>query len=122
MSTLVHVPEWVLGDIKRDYSIGDHVHWPVSPLHREDVHEEYGIFPSVSTKYEWDPFLEEEPDTLSGTVIHIQAMALRYDTHGHPKPNSMTTWPVRTTETNQDGNPSPNAFIFEIEPRPNTAP
>jgi hypothetical protein len=117
MSTPVYVPEWVLGDIKRDYRIGDHVDWPVSHLDRQDVHEEYGVFGSVAMKYEW----EEEAGTLSGTVIRIQAMALKYDADGRPKPNSMTVWPVRTTETNRDGDTSVDAFIFEIETGPHTA-
>jgi hypothetical protein len=119
MSTPVYVPEWVLGDLGLDVSIGDHVDWAVSPIDREGDAEHSDAFASVDMTYEWD--LYEASGTVSGTVISIQAIATKY-LAGKPKPNGTTAWPTRSTATAWNGGPSATGFIFEVEPGPRPAP
>jgi hypothetical protein len=121
MSTPVFVPEWVLGDLGLDVSIGDHVDWPVSPLDHAWADRGFHGFASVDLHYEWDSY--EVTGTVSGTIVGIQALHLTHAAAGNLKPNGTTAWAIRSTATAWSrGRPSANGFIFEVAPGSPPAP
>jgi hypothetical protein len=108
----IFLPEWVLGDIKRDYSIGDRIDWEVSPFEHQGDDEPFGA-PPIHAMYGWDP--DEVIGTVSGTLISMQAVASTYGPDGHAIPGSMRVWPLHTTTSFWDGDTSVDAYVFDIE-------